>query len=164
MKQWKERDSVLEQIFQFFDKISIRYNFTEIKTETFLPGIQIKNGVLQIDLQKLKYPGDLVHEAGHIAVTKSEERNVLNDNVIENNAEKAGDEMAVLLWSFAAAKQIGLATEIVFHEDGYKGEAEWLAQQFESGNYIGLPLLQWMGLTTVEGPHAFPKMKMWLRD
>ncbi|HBC04616.1 MAG: hypothetical protein CL528_00555 [Aequorivita sp.] len=164
MEQGKERDSVLEQIFQFFDEISIQYNFTEIETETFLPGIQIKNGVLQIDLQKLKYPGDLVHEAGHIAVTKSEEREVLNDNVIENNAEKAGEEMAVLLWSYAAAKNIGLAPEIVFHEDGYKGEAEWLREQFVSENYIGLPLLQWMGMTDVEGGYPFPKMKVWLRE
>ncbi len=164
MEQEKEHDLVLERIFRFFDKISIQYNFTEIETETFLPGIQIKNGVLQIDLQKLKYPGDLLHEAGHIAVTKSEERNVLNDNVIENNAEKAGDEMAVLLWSYAAAKKIGLAPEIVFHEDGYKGEAIWLREQFECKNYIGLPLLQWMGLTGVEGKNAFPKMKAWLRE
>lgn len=164
MEQGKERDLILERIFRFFDKISIQYNFTEIETETFLPGIQIKNGVLQIDLQKLKYPGDLLHEAGHIAVTKSEERNVLNDNVIENNAEKAGDEMAVLLWSYAAAKKIGLAPEIVFHEDGYKGEAIWLREQFEGKNYIGLPLLQWMGLTDVEGKDAFPKMKVWLRE
>lgn len=164
MEQEKEHDLVLERIFRFFDKISIQYNFTEIETETFLPGIQIKNGVLQIDLQKLKYPGDLLHEAGHIAVTKSEEREVLNDNVIENNAEKAGDEMAVLLWSFAAAKKIGLAPEIVFHEEGYKGEAIWLREQFEGKNYIGLPLLQWMGLTGVEGKDAFPKMKAWLRE
>jgi hypothetical protein len=164
MEQRKERDSILERIFQFFDEISIQYNFTEIETETFLPGIQIKNGVLQIDLQKLKYPGDLVHEAGHIAVTKSEEREVLNDNVIENNAEKAGEEMAVLLWSYAAAKNIGLAPEIVFHEDGYKGEAEWLREQFVSENYIGLPLLQWMGMTDVEGGYPFPKMKVWLRE
>jgi hypothetical protein len=164
MEQGKERDSILERIFQFFDEISIQYNFTEIETETFLPGIQIKNGVLQIDLQKLKYPGDLLHEAGHIAVTKSEERKVLSDNVIENNTEKAGDEMAVLLWSYAAAKKIGLAPEIVFHEDGYKGEAIWLREQFEGKNYMGLPLLQWMGLTDVEGKDAFPKMKAWLRE
>jgi hypothetical protein len=164
MEQGKERDLVLERIFRFFDKISIQYNFTEIETETFLPGIQIKNGVLQIDLQKLKYPGDLLHEAGHIAVTKSEERKVLSDNVIENNTEKAGDEMAVLLWSYAAAKKIGLAPEIVFHEDGYKGEAIWLREQFEGKNYMGLPLLQWMGLTDVEGKDAFPKMKAWLRE
>ncbi|HCQ77397.1 MAG TPA: hypothetical protein DIV44_11365 [Leeuwenhoekiella sp.] len=164
MKQVKERDLVLKRIFNFFDEISISHNFVEIKAETFLPGIQIKNGTLKIDLQKLKYPGDLLHEAGHIAVTKSEERNTLNDNVIENNADKAGDEMAVLLWSYAAAKKIGLAPEVVFHEDGYKGEAIWLREQFESKNYIGLPLLQWLGLTEAEGKHAFPKMKAWLRE
>ena len=164
MKQVKERDLVLKRIFNFFDEISISHNFVEIKAETFLPGIQIKNGTLKIDLQKLKYPGDLLHEAGHFAVTKSEERNTLNDNVIENNADKAGDEMAVLLWSYAAAKKIGLAPEVVFHEDGYKGEAIWLREQFESKNYIGLPLLQWLGLTEAEGKHAFPKMKAWLRE
>ena len=164
MEKGKECDLVLKQIFQFFDEISIPYNFTKIETETFLLGIQIKNGSLQIDLEKLKYPGDLLHEAGHIAVTKSEERKVLSDNVIENNTEKAGDEMAVLLWSYAAAKKIGLAPEIVFHEDGYKGEAIWLREQFEGKNYIGLPLLQWMGLTDVEGKEAFPKMKAWLRE
>ncbi|MBK5212033.1 MAG: hypothetical protein JJE55_00045 [Flavobacteriaceae bacterium] len=164
MKQGKERDFVLERIFQFFDEIAIRYNFKNIETETFLPGIQIKNGSLQIDLEKLKYPGDLLHEAGHIAVTIFEERKVLNDNVIENDKTKAGDEMAVLLWSYAAARKIGIAPEIVFHEEGYKGQAKWLAEQFESGNYIGLPLLQWMGLTASEGNQTFPKMKMWLRS
>lgn len=163
MKLGKERDLVLKQIFQFFDEISLRYNFTKIETETFLPGIRINNGGLQIDLENLKYPGDLLHEAGHIAVSLSAERENLNDNVIENNSEKAGEEMAVLLWSFAAARKIGLPTETVFHEDGYKGEAKWLAEQFESGNYIGLPLLQWMGLTDAEGENAFPKMKTWLR-
>ncbi len=164
MEKGKECDLVLKQIFQFFDEISIQYNFTEIETETFLPGIQIKNGSLQIDLKNLKYPGDLLHEAGHIAVSLSAEREILNDNVIENNSEKAGEEMAVLLWSFAAARKIGLPTEIVFHEAGYKGEAKWLTEQFESENYIGLPLLQWMGLTDIEGENAFPKMKSWLRE
>lgn len=160
----RDRELVLKQIFQFFDEFSIPYNFAEISTETFLPGIQIKNGTLQIDLEKLKYPGDLLHEAGHIAVTLSTEREKLNDNVIENHAEKAGDEMAVLLWSFAAAEHIGLSTEIVFHSDGYKGEAEWLREQFENENYIGLPLLQWMGLSDAEGEYAFPRMKAWLRE
>jgi len=164
MEQRKEPGAILEKIFRFFDEIGINYNLTKIETVTFLPGIQIRNGQLQIDLQQLKYPGDLLHEAGHIAVTKEAERTALNDNVIENNAEKTGDEMAVLIWSFAAARKIGLPSEIVFHEDGYKGEAKWLAEHFESGNYIGLPLLQWMGLTDAEGENSFPQMKAWLRE
>lgn len=163
MKKEAGRELILENIFAFLKEIGIPFNLTQIEVETFLPGLQIRNGELQIDLQKLKYPGDLLHEAGHIAVTTSEERGVLNDNVIENNEAKAGEEMAVLLWSYAAAQKIGLATEVVFHENGYKGEANWLRDQFESRNYIGLPLLQWMGFTCVEGPHEFPNMKIWLR-
>ncbi len=163
MKVCMERELVLEKIFQFLNEINIAYNFKEIDAETFLPGIQICNGSLQVDLQKLKFPGDLLHEAGHIAVSLPEERDALNDNVVADNEAKAGDEMAVLLWSFAAAQKIGLTSEIVFHENGYKGDAVWLKEQFEGGNYIGLPLLQWMGFTDVEGPYAFPKMKIWLR-
>lgn len=158
------REFILKRIFQFFDEISISYNFTKIETETFLPGIKIKNGSLQIDMEKLKYPGDLLHEAGHIAVSSSTERESLNDNVVENSSEKAGEELAVLLWSFAAARKIGLPSEIVFHEDGYKNEAKWLKEQFESEKYIGLPLLQWMNMTDSEGENAFPKMRTWLRE
>ncbi len=164
MERKNEREEVLEKIFYFLNEISIPYNISKIEAETFLPGIQIKNGALQIDLEKLKYPGDLLHEAGHIAVTKSAERNTLNDNVIEKNPEKAGDEMAVLLWTYAASQKIGFSSDVVFHENGYKGDAKWLAEQFESGNYIGLPLLQWMGLTDVKGEKTFPFMKAWLRD
>ncbi len=164
MENEVERNLILAKIFKFFDEINIAYTCTEIDSETFLPGIQIKKGELQIDLKKLKYPGDLLHEAGHIAVTELKLRTNLNDNVIENDEDKAGEEMAVLLWSFAALKKLDLATEIVFHDEGYKGEAAWLREQFENKNYIGLPLLQWMGLTTVEGEHPFPNMKMWLRE
>jgi hypothetical protein len=49
----------------------------------------------------------------------------------------------------------------VFHSDGYKGDAEWLIKMFEKNNFIGLPALQWIGLTTSE---EFPKMKKWLRE
>jgi hypothetical protein len=164
MEQVKERELVLARIFQFLNEINVPYYFTEIESETFLPGIKIKNGELQIDLNKLKYPGDLLHEAGHIAVTASDTRKALNDNIVENDEAKAGDEMAVLLWSYAAALKIGLAIEIVFHEEGYKGEATWLRQQFEGKNYLGLPLLQWMKMTEIEGESAFPKMKTWLRE
>ncbi len=159
-----DREVVLMKIFDFLEEIQLPFTLNEIGDDTFLPGIQIKKGVLQIDLEKLKYPGDLLHEAGHIAVSCSTDRESLNDNIIENNSEKAGDEMAVLIWSFAAAQKIGLETEVVFHDKGYKGEAKWLREQFESGKYIGLPLLQWMGLADAEGEHAFPKMKTWLRE
>ena len=79
---------------------------------------------------------------------------------MEGKKEKAGDEMAVLLWSYAACVKLGIPPEIVFHKDGYKGDADWLALNFSNKTYIGLPLLKWMGMTGDE----FPVMLKWLRD
>ena len=31
----------------------------------FLPGLQLENGAIIIDPEKLFYPGDIIHEAGH---------------------------------------------------------------------------------------------------
>lgn len=82
---------------------------------------------------------------------------------VENYEAKVGEEMAVLLWSFAAAKKIDFSPEIVFHEHGYKGENKWLLVQFNSNNFIGLALLQWMGFVDESGRYVFPNMKTWLR-
>jgi hypothetical protein len=116
---------------------------------------------LVIDQQQLLYPGDVLHEAGHIAVTTAAERPLLSGNITENNPEKEGEELAVLLWTYAACQALGLPAEVVFHPAGYKGQSEWLITNFEQGNYIGLPLLAWMGLTT---SNTFPAMKRWLRE
>lgn len=165
--EWNDMPSeaiLIKNILEFLDSISIRYAFRSIEIETFLPGLTIENGLLVIDTDKLENPGDILHEAGHIAVTLPEERTQLNANVAEGNKQKEGDELAVLLWSYAAAQQIGLPSKVVFHENGYKGDSTWLIDQFESKNYIGLPLLKWMGLAySEEGEASFPKMKMWVR-
>ncbi|TGE25563.1 hypothetical protein E5K00_10355 [Hymenobacter aquaticus] len=129
--------------------------------KTFLPGLLIDRGALVVDRQRLLYPGDILHEAGHIAVTPAAERPRLLDNVTENHPEKEGDEMAVLCWSYAASRALDLPPEVVFHPHGYKNESQWLIDNFQSGQNIGLPLLVWMGLTTTD---AFPRMTRWLRQ
>jgi hypothetical protein len=74
-----------------------------------------------------------------------------------------------VLWTFAAAKHIGLPLDILFHTNGYKNDSTWLIEQLESGSYIGLPLLEWMGLclsperAQATGQPAFPHMLRWLR-
>jgi hypothetical protein len=61
----------------------------------------------------------------------------------------------------------------LLHEAGHlavtKNDSTWLIEQFESGSYIGLPLLEWMGLclsperAQATGQAAFPHMLRWLR-
>jgi hypothetical protein len=50
---------------------------------------------------------------------------------------------------------------IVFHDAGYRGGARALRENFLAGRYVGMPLLEWAGLTTAA---AYPALSRWLRD
>jgi hypothetical protein len=113
-----------------------------------------------MDLGKLKYPGDLLHEAEHIAVTEEKVRPAIGTEALGDNWPLVGEEIAAILWSYAASRFLDLDLKIVFHPDGYKNDSKWLIEQFNSDNYIGLLLLEWMRLCTKE---EFPVMRKWLR-
>ena len=128
---------------------------------TFLPGLDIRNGAVLVDETSLLYPGDILHEAGHIAVADPAERNQ------PTLSPTPGDEMATLAWSYAAACFLGIAAEIVFHLAGYKGGASALVENFTAGRYVGVPLLQFYGMTSsrgaADGAAVYPRMSRWLR-
>ena len=145
----------------FLAGIGLPVREEDFQETSFLPGILIRNGQLVIDRARLLYPGDILHEAGHLAVAPADQRPGLQADIAASNPERAGDELAVQLWSYAACRHLGIPAAVVFHPDGYKGAADWLVGQYQSGSYPGLPLLAWMGLTTNEG---FPAMTRWLRE
>ncbi|WP_019990414.1 hypothetical protein [Rudanella lutea] len=157
----------IEPICHFLNQIGIQTRYETLHGPTFLPGLLIQNGTILIDRDKLLYPGDILHEAGHIAVCLPEDRPNLGGNITDNHPDKAGDEMAVLLWTYAASLHLNLPPDIVFHKDGYNGNSQWLIDHFTTGQYIGLPLLVWMGLAhnpdTNEPGVGFPTMIHWLR-
>lgn len=148
--------NAVEAIAGFFSEIGLPYRFGALDGATFLPGLAIRQGVLTIDREKLLYPGDLLHEAGHMAVLPAAERATADGDV----GPDGGMEMAAIAWSYAAALQIGLPPEVVFHDDGYRGGAAALRENFACRRYVGVPLLEWMQLT--DG--AYPAMRRWLRS
>ena len=157
--------AALEKVTGFLTAVGIIVHYSPVSETSFLPGILIKNGELVIDIQRLQHPGDILHEAGHIAVAPPADRAILHDNVTANRPGTEGEEMSVLLWSYAACLHLGIPPVFVFHPDGYKGESDWLLNNFRSGNYIGLPLLVWMGMTKDPGePGGYPAMTKWLRE
>jgi hypothetical protein len=148
----------------FLRAIGIPVHFRPIANDSFLPGISIDKGEIVVDMEKLKYPGDILHEAGHIAVISKEERFLLSGNITENRPGSEGEEMSVMLWTYAACLELNIPAELVFHTDGYKGESQWIIDQYRNGNYIGLPLLVWMGLAhDAKEEEGFPKMIKWLK-
>ena len=98
----------LEQVLDFFRAIGIRYQLEALPVSGFLPGVLIKNGTLLIDPEQLSYPGDLLHEAGHIAVMPEASRHLLNDNVNESAGQGPAEEMAAIAWSWAALQYLKL--------------------------------------------------------
>lgn len=158
-------EHVLERIISFIREIGITVEEGRVGPGSFLPAIEIRNGGIIYDPATLKYPGDLLHEAGHIAVSVPAERPSLSGNITDNKQQKMGDEMAVLLWTWAAVLHLGLPPRVVFHEDGYRGGSEWLITQFTHGTYIGMPLLLWMKMCRdPKEENGFPKMLKWMRD
>lgn len=160
-----DKDELIATFSKFLAGIGIEVLEDDIPGDTFLPGLEIRQGKVCYDRERLLYPGDLLHEAGHIAVSSKNERDGLNENITDNHPEKSGEELAVMLWTYAVCLEIGLAPEIIFHPDGYKGNSSWILENYASGNYIGLPLLVWMQMAKdASEPGGYPKMQKWLRD
>jgi hypothetical protein len=162
--------SEFEKCLQFLEEIGIPVVLAETGTDSFLPGLCIIAGSIIIDREKLKYPGDILHEAGHIAVVPSVERATLNAENIAERANREAEEMMAIAWSYAACVYLHIDPEIVFHDHGYKGAGKNIADNFSNKKYFGVPMLQWIGLTADE-KHAtdlnvppYPYMIKWMRD
>jgi hypothetical protein len=151
-------------IARFLGEIGLALRWEEITQATRLPGVAIDRGALVVDPSRLRQPGDLLHEAGHLALHPPESRAVISGDA----GPDGGYEMAAIAWSYAALRHLQLDPAVVFHDEGYRGGSANLVTNFESGRYVGVPLLQWLGLTA-QGPKAaelgvdpYPHMIRWL--
>jgi hypothetical protein len=151
---------VLDRILTFLRETGLTVHERPIPGPTFLPGLTIDHGALVVDEASLLYPGDILHEAGHLAVLSPDARQNADGDV----GDDGGLEMAAIAWSYAAALHIGLDPSVVFHADGYKGGSNSLLENFATGRYIGLPVLVWAGMTAATGARPYPFMTRWLRS
>jgi hypothetical protein len=153
----------------FIRSIGITVEFRTIDTECFLPGLSVNSGVIIVDLDKLKYPGDILHEAGHIAVVPAEERTTLNSSTLETRTDNAAEEMMTIAWSYAVCLHLDIDPGFVFHPHGYKGAGPHIAGEFANGRYFGVPMLQYVGMTiqgtknNKDGQVVYPQMIKWVR-
>ena len=160
-----DKSAMIDRIAAFLISIGIDAREGEIGETTFLPGIRIDHGAIIFDKERLLYPGDLLHEAGHVAVCAESERMSLFGDIGTGDKGVSGEEIVAQLWSYAACLEMGIAPEVVFHETGYKGASAWILSNYRRGDYIGLPLLVWMGLAAPrDEPGGFPAMRKWLRS
>jgi hypothetical protein len=143
-----------ERIAGFLARIGIPLKL-EPAGDGLLPGLTVRDGGIVADPERLLYPGDLLHEAGHIAVTEPARRPVLCEV-----SDDPGEEMAAIAWSWAAAAELALDPVLVFHADGYRGGSATIIEAFASRRWFGVPLLACWGMTEES---LFPRMIRWLR-
>jgi len=156
-------DPLTERLVAFVRSIGIDVRTVALPEKTFLPGLDIRNGAILVDAGRLTYPGDILHEAGHLAVTDP-----LQSDVPQLSPTPA-DEMTSIAWSYAALRHLDLDPAIVFHDHSNKGGASSLIANFTAGRYFGVPLLQLCGMALESkraatiGVEPYPHMLRWLR-
>ena len=156
-------DPLTERLATFVRGIGLELRAATLPPDTFLPGLDIRDGAILVDEARLAHPGDILHEAGHLAVADPAERNA------PRLSRTPGDEMTAIAWSYAALRYLGVDPAIVFHSEGYKGGSDALIENFSAGRYVGVPLLQLYGmsceprLAAEKSVPPFPSMLRWLR-
>ena len=163
--QWLGENGAADatRIVVFLESIGIAFATGEIG-ESVLGSMTVRDGKIIVDPAIPAWPGDLLHDAGHLAMTEP----LLRQNLVVVSDDPA-EEMGAMAWSVAAATEIGIPLETVFHEAGYEGGAQNYIDSFRSDPSIGVPYLAWLGMTAEPrraaewGIPAFPVMQRWLR-
>ena len=167
--------SHLDTIVQFLRRIGIPVHTAHLPGDTFLPAVRIVGGGLDYDPQRLLTPGDLLHEAGHIAITPADIRPTLCDALDGQQPGAATDEVEAIAWSWAALVHLGLPGEVLFHPVGYKGQSAGLLMSYSLGVYPGAAGLAHLGLcelpaqaqalkrSSTSDSSGYPAMLRWLR-
>lgn len=161
------KNPITNKISDFLWGIGIEVHPMLIDEKTFLPGIRIIKGNIFVDEAKMLSPGDILHEAGHLAIIPKKIRKTLTDTVVYDDNMSGGEEMGAIAWSWAALKHLDLEPEVLFHPEGYKGSSDSLIENFSEGRYLGVPILQWKGLSfesrlaQENGVAPFPVMINW---
>jgi hypothetical protein len=152
-----------QQLVEFVRGIGIDVQPETLDASTLFGGLGIRCGTVLVDETRLVYPGTLLHEAGHLAVAEPHLRNLPDFSPAE------GEELATIAWEYAAILHLGLPVEVVFHPGSYRGDEIALIENFAVGRFIGVPLLQYFGMTVEprfaaeRGVRPFPHMLRWVR-
>lgn len=163
------------RIFEFIANVGLPIRESPLPGDTFLPGIRLREGGLIVDPDKLLWPSDLLHEAGHLAVLPAEIRAGAHDDLVDAlQIEHAGEQEA-MAWAYAATVALGIPADVLIHPGGYKGRSAEILSMYAFGIYPGLRGLCALGLAASPGfasaegiqpsaqPH-YPQMLRWLRD
>ena len=159
----------MDRIVAFLTRIGIPPVAATIGRPSLLPGIDIVAGELHFERSRVIWPGDLLHEAGHIAVTPAKMRRALDGALADAPDAPFAGEVEATAWAYAAVVAAELEPSILFHPGGYHGASERLIFAYGNGMYAGVAGLCAAGMAASreevlsKGLPAYPTMLRWLR-
>lgn len=160
----QEENQLFEKCIAFINEVGIKIEFRNLNDDSFLPGFNIENGKIIIDRSMIQYPGDILHEAGHIAVVATNDRPRLTEAAIIKRRNREIEEVMAIAWSYSACVHLGIDPAYVFHKDGYRGGSETIMDSCQKNEYMGLFMLQSLGMAKEnKEPKGIPSMLNWLR-
>ncbi|HEX4852935.1 hypothetical protein [Arenimonas sp.] len=165
-----DADPLLDRIVAFLREVGIAVEEAELGDDAFLPGVRVHDGGLLFDRARLRWPGDLLHEAGHLAVLPPAQRAAMSDDLAGHDDIPHASEIEATAWAYAATVAIGLAPTVLFHEGGYHGKSASLAMTYAMGVYPGVHGLVQARMTAsgteaaMRGETTYPAMQRWLRE
>ena len=157
----------------------------DLLLDEFIPGVRIVKGEI---LYSKKTPisfGDILHEAGHVAIIPDIFRMQIDGDVdrclepiidewFEKNPDSFGEtenlvsrallqcgDAEATAWSFAAARHIGLPTAELYPAASYDGEWPAIEIMLREGMHFGINGLAAAGMTR---QRAFPEMTRWTQS
>ena len=147
-----------QTLLDFLTGIGIAVREGPVPAGSFLPGIRLDAGTLVVDRAALRWPGDLLHEAGHIATTPAALRAALDDRIEDDPGVPHRGEAEATAWAWAALVHLGLPADLLFHGGGYQGHSAGLALTYSVGVYPGAAGLTQAGLAA---PGEYPRLRRW---
>ncbi|SFO52481.1 hypothetical protein SAMN05428949_5570 [Chitinophaga sp. YR627] len=159
----QEKTVIFDKCVAFLNHVGIPTFFRSINHDSFLPGFLIENGTLVIDKDALQYPGDILHEAGHIAVVPAADRPRLSEGGIIKRRNREAEEVMAIAWSYAACMHLEIDPAYVFHADGYRGGSSSIMESCDKNEYVGMLMLKSVGMAAADNS-LYPQMAKWLRD
>lgn len=172
----------LKLVEAFFNSIELPFRvcFNAQILDTFIPGAWIESETLWCEPTRLECIGDLLHEAGHLALTPSRFRFLWTRTEFDGDAVQSiplllrcgqenplfrhlidGDEQAAIAWSYAAAISIGLEPTTLHLHQHFDGQWKEIVNALKVKRHAGVNNLQHVKLTSRAN---FPQMVRWLQE
>ena len=85
LNSWVMIDATATRIIEWLQQIGLGVRLAPLGADTFLPGVTLEPGGLIVDPERLLYPGDLLHEAGHLATMLPAQRASAGPNAGSEN-------------------------------------------------------------------------------